>query len=152
MQLSPYFSLAELTASSTALRLKLDNTPTLEALQQLQRTAQMLERVRAQLGGRAVIVTSGYRGRQVNAAVGGVTSSDHMQGMAADIVVPSYGTPYDVAKALAPHISALGIGQLIYESVGASRWVHVSTRVPAQAVNRVITVHSKQTLVGVQQV
>lgn len=152
MQLSQHFTLAELTASSTAVRLRLDNMPTPEALQQLQRTAQMLERVRAQLGGRAIIVTSGYRGRQVNAAVGGVTSSDHMQGMAADIVVPSYGTPYDVAKALAPNISALGIGQLIYESVGASRWVHVSTRVPAQAVNRVITVHGKQTLMGVQQV
>lgn len=152
MQLSKHFTLAELTASNTATRLGLSNQPTPEALQQLQRTAQMLERVREQLGGRPIVVSSGYRNSEVNRAVGGVTSSDHMQGMAADIVCPKYGTPYDVAKALAPHISVLGIGQIIYESVGGSRWVHVSTRIPAQAVNRVITVRGSQTMVGVQQV
>lgn len=82
MKLTEHFTLAELVASSTARRLGLDNTPTADALQQLHRTAQMLERVRSFLGGKAVIVTSGYRNRQVNAAVGGVTSSDHAQGMA----------------------------------------------------------------------
>lgn len=152
MRLSTHFTLAELTASNTAVRLGLSNQPTPEALQQLQRTAQMLECMREQLGGRPIIVTSGYRNSEVNRAVGGVTSSDHMQGMAADIVCPKYGTPYEVAKALAPHISVLGIGQIIYESVGGSRWVHVSTRIPAQAVNRVITVRGSQTMVGVQPV
>lgn len=112
----------------------------------------MLERVRGFLGGHALIVTSGYRNRQVNAAVGGVTSSDHAQGMAADVKIPGYGTAYEVAKALAPQISALGIGQIIYESVGGAQWVHLSTRIPLQAVNRVITVHGKTTLVGIQSV
>lgn len=152
MQLSKNFTLAELVRSSTAQRLGIDNTPTAEALQQLQRTAQMLESLRAHLGGKPVLINSGYRNRVVNAAVGGVTSSDHAQGMAADIRVPAYGTPYEVAKALAPHISALGIGQIIYESVGGAHWVHVSTRIPAQAVNRVITVSGKQTLLGIQAV
>lgn len=152
MQLSKNFTLAELTASSTAQRLGLDNTPGADALQQLHRTAQMLERTREHLGGRPIIVTSGYRSRQVNAAVGGVTSSDHAQGMAADVKVPAYGTPYEVAKALAQQINALGIGQLIYESVGGAQWVHLSTRIPAQAVNRVITVHGKNTMVGIQRV
>lgn len=152
MNLSKNFTLAELVRSSTAQRMGVDNTPTADALQQLQRTAQMLERVRAHLGGKQVLINSGYRNRVVNAAVGGVTSSDHAQGMAADIRVPAYGTAYEVAKALAPHISELGIGQVIYESVGGAHWVHVSTRIPAQAVNRVITVSGKQTLLGVQQV
>lgn len=153
MNLTPHFTLAEMTASSTAKRLGLDNTPTAEALANLSRTAQMLERVRAQLGGKAVIVTSAYRGRQVNQAVGGATSSDHMQGQAADIQVPSYGKPYDVARALVPHLDALGIGQLIYESSGASQWVHVSTRVPTKPVNRVITIAVGQgTYIGVRDV
>lgn len=152
MNLSEHFTLAELTASSTARKLGLDNTPGADALQQLHRTAQMLERVRTYLGGSAIIVTSGYRSRKVNEAVGGVTSSDHAQGMAADVKIPTYGTPYEVAKALAPQISALGIGQIIYESVGVAQWVHLSTRIPLQAVNRVITVHGKTTMVGVQQV
>ena len=150
MQLSQHFTLAELTASSTAARLRLDNTPTPEALQQLQRTAQMLERVRAQLGGRAIIVTSGYRGRQVNAAVGGVTSSDHTTGQAADIVAPGYGMPLQIARALAPKVSVLGIGQLIYERIGKKAWVHVSTRVPASQANRVITITDKGTVLGIQ--
>lgn len=152
MQLTPHFTLAELTRSNKAAKLGLDNTPTPEALQHLQRTAQMLERVRTALGDKPIIITSCYRNRAVNAAVGGVTSSDHMQGMAADIACPKYGTPHDIAKALAPLISQLGIGQVIYESVGGIRWVHVSTRIPAQAVNRVITQHGKKKLVGIQQV
>ncbi|MDR0213243.1 MAG: DUF882 domain-containing protein [Comamonas sp.] len=153
MQLTPHFTLAEMTASTTARRLGLDNTPTDEALANLQRTAEMLERIRTHLGGKAIIVTSGYRGRQVNQAVGGATSSDHMSGQAADIQVPAYGKPYDVAKALAPHIDALGIGQVIYEVNGNSHWVHVSTRVPAKQSNRVITIAvGRGQYLGVQRV
>lgn len=151
MKLTPHFTLAEMTRSSTAVSRGLDNTPTADALQRLVLTAQMLERVRAHLQA-PITVTSGYRSRAVNEAVGGVTSSDHAQGMAADIVAPGYGTPYQIAKALAPHISALGIGQIIYESVGGKRWVHLSVRVPDKPVNRVITVHGRNTLVGIQEV
>jgi len=153
MKLTEHFTLKELTDSNKARELGVDNTPGPDALQQLHRTAQMLERVRAHLGGHPVTPTSGFRNRRVNEAVGGTTSSDHVQGMAADVVVPGFGTPYEVAKALAPHVAALGIGQLIYEvSAKGSRWVHLSTRIPAQAVNRVITQHGKTFMVGIQRV
>ncbi len=152
MQLTPHFTLLELTRSATADRLRVDNTPTPKALDNLKRTAQMLEGVRSVLGV-PVIVTSGYRGPVVNRAVGGATSSDHLQGQAADIVAPKYGRPYDVAKALVPHINALGIGQIIYEKSGSSEWVHVSTRMPDKPVNRVITVVvGKGAQLGVQDV
>lgn len=149
--MTPNFTLKELTNSSTAVRLGLSNTPEGTHLRNLQSTAQMLERVRALLG-KPVTVTSGYRSRAVNEAVGGVTSSDHSTGQAADIVCPKFGAPYAVAKALAPHIDALGIGQLIYESIGGKQWVHVSTRMPAKPVNRVITMTGKGVQVGIQQV
>lgn len=153
MQLTPHFTLSELTRSSTAERLGLVNTPDATALANLQRTAHMLEGIRAHLGGKPIIVTSGYRGRKVNEAVGGATSSDHLAGQAADIQVPSFGKPYDVAKALAAELDRLGIGQIIYEVNGNSRWVHVSTRVPAKPANRVITiVVGKGTYLGVQSV
>lgn len=152
MKLSEHFTLSEFTRSNKAASLGLDNTPTPEALQHLQRTAQMLERVRAHLGGKPVSISSGYRSRAVNAAVGGKHNSDHMMGMAADIRVPGYGTPYEVAKALAPALAVLGIGQVIYEIDGDARWVHVSTRVPEKAINRLITVHGRNTLAGVQKV
>lgn len=150
MQLTPHFTLAELVASSKARQLGIDNTPPQELVPRLVRTAEMLERIRTTLGV-PVIVTSGYRCQPLNRAVGGVTSSDHTQGHAADIVAPGYGTPYRVAKGLAPLIDTLGIGQLILEGVGGKVWVHVSTHVPERAVNRVITITGAGAQVGIQE-
>lgn len=150
MQLTQHFTLAELTKSSTAERLELDNTPPPEVLPALTRTAEMLERIRSTLGV-PVTVTSGYRAWAVNKAVKGATTSDHAQGRAADIVAPRYGTPLQIARALAPLVDVLGIGQLIYERFGSTSWVHVSTRVPDKRVNRVITITSAGTQLGVQE-
>ena len=150
MQLTQHFTLAELTKSSTAERLGLDNTPPPEVLPALTRTAEMLERIRSTLGV-PVTVTSGYRAWAVNKAVKGATTSDHAQGRAADIVAPRYGTPLQIARALAPLVDVLGIGQLIYERFGSTSWVHVSTRVPDKRVNRVITITSAGTQLGVQE-
>ena len=150
MQLTQHFTLAELTKSSTAERLGLDNTPPPEVLPALTSTAEMLERIRSTLGV-PVTVTSGYRAWAVNKVVGGVTTSDHAQGRAADIVAPRYGTPLQIARALAPLVDVLGIGQLIYERFGSTSWVHVSTRVPDKRVNRVITITSAGTQLGVQE-
>lgn len=150
MRLTPHFTLAELTASSTAQRLGIDNTPAPELLPRLVRTAEMLERIRATLGV-PVTVTSGYRNRAVNTAVGGVTTSDHTQGHAADIVAPRYGTPTQIARALAPLIETLGIGQIILEGVKGKQWLHVSTRVPDKLANRVITITDRGTQLGIQE-
>ena len=149
MKLSPHFSLAELTASATAQRLGLDNTPAQELLPRLVLTAEMLERIRSTMGV-PVTVTSGYRAPAVNHAVGGVTSSDHAQGHAADIVAPGYGTAYDVATKLAPLVSTLGIGQLILEGVKGKQWVHVSTRSPEKFANRIITITDAGARTGIQ--
>ena len=150
MQLTKHFTLAELTNSSTAQRLGLSNTAPPEIVPRLLRTAEMLERIRATLGV-PVIVTSGYRAPAVNKAVGGVTSSDHMQGHAADIVAPGYGTATQIARTLAPLVSTLGIGQIILEGVKGRQWVHVSTRVPDKPANRVITITDKGTQMGIQE-
>lgn len=151
MQITSNFTLGELVSSAKAKSLGIDNTPPAAAVVNLRVTAEMLQRIRDRLD-RAVIVTSGYRCPALNRAVGGVTSSDHVQGQAADIVVPGYGTPYDVAKALAPLVSMLGIGQLILEGVGGKRWVHVSTRVPDKPANRVITITDAGAQLGIQPV
>ncbi|MBV7541023.1 D-Ala-D-Ala carboxypeptidase family metallohydrolase [Acidovorax sp. sic0104] len=150
MQLTQHFTLAELTASNKARQLGLDNTLPPELMPRLVLTAEMLEAIRRQLGV-PVTVTSGYRSRDVNKAVGGVTSSDHTQGHAADIVAPGYGSAYQVAKALAPLVSVLGIGQLILEGVKGKQWVHVSTRVPDKPANRVITITDAGTQLGIQE-
>jgi len=150
MQLTKNFTLAELVASSKARQLGIDNTPPPELVPRLVLTAQMLQAVRDKLGV-AITVTSGYRCRQLNQAVGGVTSSDHTQGHAADIVAPGYGTPTQIARTLAPLVSVLGIGQLILEGIKGKQWVHLSTRVPSVPANRVITITDRGTQLGIQE-
>lgn len=150
-RLSPHFTLAELTASAKAVSLGLRNVPDSAALYQLAKTAQMLERVRELLGV-PITVTSGYRSPAVNAAVGGRTSSDHLKGMAADIVAPGFGDPHAVATAIAPHVSTLGIGQLILEGIKGKQWVHLSIDPVDNPINRIITITDAGTVAGIVEV
>ena len=147
-QLSPHFTIAELTASSKAKQLGIDNTPPVEIIPRLIMVAEMLERIRSAVNV-PVIVTSGYRCQRLNQAVGGVTSSDHTQGHAADIVAPKFGTATELARLLAPLVSVLGIGQLILEGIKGKTWVHVSTHSPEKAINRVLTITDAGVSVGI---
>lgn len=118
-KLTDHFSLAELTASETAARRGIDNTPSPEIVKNLIRTVQLLERVRVLLGSKAILVSSGYRSPALNAAVGGSKTSAHMQGLAADFICPGFGTPLAVCQRL----ESLGLefDQLIQEGT----WVHI---------------------------
>ena len=151
MQLTQHLTLEEFTRSGKAAELGLDNTPPPELLPRLILTAELLERIRATLGV-PVTVTSGYRSPKVNLAVGSSSGPDHPHGYAADIVAPAFGTPYEVARALAPLVSTLGIGQIILEGIKGKRWVHVSTHTPEKAINRIITITDSGVLVGIQPV
>ena len=121
-KLTPHFSLEQLTASSTAERLEIDNTPPAEILPHLQVLADGLEKVRIALGlfNNGLYVDSGYRCPELNAAVRGAKNSAHMTGYAADFIAPSVGTPLEIVKMLAA--SSLQFDQLIQEG----SWVHVS--------------------------
>ncbi len=154
MNLTENFTVAEFTSSDTARRMGIDNSLPATLLPQAQRTCEMLERIRAHLAWLArrpvpIIVTSGYRCAHLNAAIGSGPGSDHVRAMAADIKAPAFGTAYEVAQALAQHVDGLEIGQLIHE-FGA--WVHVGTRRPERAVNRVITISRAGTQAGVVEV
>lgn len=81
MKLAPHFTLAEMTVTSTGI----DNTPDSEQhLRNLYVAAYGMECIRAMLGGLPIHVSSAYRNRQVNSAVGGVPTSDHPLGFAVD--------------------------------------------------------------------
>lgn len=148
MKLTPHFTLAELTASATATRLGINNTPAPELLPRLIQLAEMLERIRTTLGV-PVIVTSGYRCEALNVKVGGATTSDHPHGHAADFVAPAYGSASDVATLLAPLVAVLGIGQIILEGVRGKQWVHVSTHSPEKSINRVLTITDAGVVPGI---
>jgi hypothetical protein len=123
--LTEHFTLAEMVASDTATACGIDNSPTPEIVDNLTRLAEVLEDIRTICGNNIVLVNSGYRCEALNEEVGGVEDSAHRYGLGADIVIPDYGTPTEICAALAPHLEALGIDQLIDESNGDARWVHI---------------------------
>jgi zinc D-Ala-D-Ala carboxypeptidase len=145
-RLSEHFTVAEFTASRTALARGIDNDLPIELLANARATAAMLERIRSHLSdlkGRTVpiIVTSGYRSQALNSAIGGSPRSDHLQALAADIRAPSFGSPLEVARALEGVTDEMGIGQLINEFPDTGNgWVHLSIQAPEREINAVITV------------
>jgi hypothetical protein len=130
--LSENFSLQELTYSETASREGLSNRPDAEALANLKRLADVLEKIRSLCGDNPVTITSGYRSPEVNAAVGGSASSAHMYGLAADLIIPGYGDPIDVCLAIEPHIAEWQIDQTINE-YPPDGWIHVGLSEPPDA-------------------
>jgi hypothetical protein len=66
-----------------------------------------------------IFITSGFRSFDVNIAVGGRFNSQHLEGKAADFIVPSMNLIYVFNIIL----QKLSFDQLIYEF---SRWIHVS--------------------------
>ena len=115
--MTPHFTLAELTVTDHR---SLDNTPDPAALANLQRLAVFLELVKDRLGGRPIMVSSAYRSKAVNAAVGSSDRSQHLLGTAADIRIPGM-TPDAVVRAVMA--SGLAYDQVIREF---DRWTHLS--------------------------
>lgn len=132
-----FFTIAELTVSSAAKRLGLDNTPTPEAERALQVLAvHVLDPLRSALGSR-LRVTSGYRSPAVNEAVDGSATSQHMKGEAVDLVVDGLR-----AEQLAQLIERSGIpfDQVIWYAPERGGHVHVS--VTAMKKNRRVVLHA----------
>lgn len=125
MKLSTHFTLAEFTVSTTAVRLGIDNTPPAEIRRVLIDTADRMEGARAILCEQAgrdipIILSSVWRCAALNRAVKGSKNSAHTRGRGVDFTAPAFGTPLQVARALAR--SSLGFDQLINEF---SVWVHL---------------------------
>lgn len=140
MNLSPHFTLEELTASSTALRLGKVNNPEPDCIETLQALAvNVLEPMRTRLN-RPIVVESGHRAPWLNALVGGQPNSQHMTdmvlGAAADVkpldmdlfTAAKLVTAPDVDEVIAPFVD---FDQLILERYTPGTrvgWLHVSWR------------------------
>ena len=118
--LSPNFSLAEFLESDTAIRRGIRNIPSPTALVRLRNTAVGMEKVRNILGDVPILISSGYRSPKLNAAVGGSSTSDHIDGDACDFKAPAFGAPINICHAIVK--SGLRFDQLIEEGT----WVHIS--------------------------
>ncbi len=130
-----YFTIEELCASDTARRRGIDNTPDAVKRQKLQTLIeQLLDPIRAAWGG-PIAVNSGYRSPALNRAVGGVSTSQHLKGEAADITV---GSTADNKRLFDKIVAMQAAGritfdQLIWEKGSATGpdWIHISYRAGA---------------------
>ena len=120
MNLSPHFTLEELTRSEAAARNGWDNSPTQEEIANLQRLAYLLEKVKEAVGNKPVMISSGFRSKQVNDSVGSKDTSQHRIGCAADIRVPGM-TPRQVVEACIA--ASVLFDQIILEF---DAWTHIS--------------------------
>lgn len=122
-QLSPNFSLAELTKVSKYP----DNTPGQAEMFALEAWCENIgEKVREALG--PVTCTSGYRNPRVNKLVGGAVSSQHLKGEAVDIKVAGVHNA-DLWTWIVENLDFdQCIAELLSETNGQSGWVHVSYR------------------------
>jgi zinc D-Ala-D-Ala carboxypeptidase len=135
MNLTPHFTLDELTASESAERNGWDNTPNDQELENLKRLADMLEQVKVVLGGKPIMINSAFRSKKVNDSVGSKDTSQHRIGCAADIRVPGMTPDEVVRKVIA---SGINFDQIIREF---DRWTHISV------ANSVDTTPRKQALI-----
>jgi len=115
-----HFSIAELCKSATAEKLGIKNVPCASEIDNLTALVEnVLDPLREKYG-KKIDINSGYRCLKLNKAIGGVQSSQHVKGMAADL---DAGSKAENAK-LFELLRVMDFDQLINESNFS--WVHVS--------------------------
>lgn len=118
-----YFTLDEMIHSDTADRLCIDNTPTSEAIQCIDDlVTNVLDRLRSEWN-HPIVVTSGYRCKELNAAVGGARNSQHLKGQAADIISDDLE---EFRRFVRRWCKDNDFDQCIFEHSSDSEWIHIS--------------------------
>ncbi len=132
-----HFTMIELTRSTSARKLGIDNSPSGEHRGNLEMlVAMLLDPLREawavrcaneKWGTPALNVTSGYRGFRLNGAAGGSKTSAHCVGFAADIV-PANGRLAEFKAFCREYLTGKAFDQMISEdenAAGIPRWIHI---------------------------
>jgi zinc D-Ala-D-Ala carboxypeptidase len=128
MKLSAHLDLSEVTRSDSAKRNGISNIPTPEHLENFKKLAQhVFEPIRNHFGV-PINISSGYRSKALNKAIGGSSTSDHCYGRAIDIDMDGSSsgvTNNDIFHWIKDNLK---FKQLIAEfpEVGKLGWVHVA--------------------------
>ena len=117
MNLGKHFTLSEMTVTNTGLV----NTPSKIEINKLTMLVQNVLDPLRELYGKPITVNSGYRSPLVNKKVGGVPTSEHVKGQAADI---TGGSKEENIKLFNLIKDNFNFRQLIDEY--DYKWVHVS--------------------------
>ena len=121
-----YFCVEEMISSATALREGIDNRPSKCAYHLLHvLVEQLLDPIR-EAWGEPIVVSSGYRCKELNTLIGGVKNSHHMLGCAADLIAGNKADHRRLFKLIQQMQKAgqIKFTQLIWE--GDGRWIHIS--------------------------
>jgi zinc D-Ala-D-Ala carboxypeptidase len=128
MKISEHLSLVEVTRSETAKRKGISNNPTAEHLENFKILAEnVFEKIRGHFGV-PIHISSGYRSKELNSAIGGSQTSQHSKGQAIDIDMDGSGDGVSNADVYNFIKDKLDYDQLIWE-FGTDKnpdWVHVS--------------------------
>lgn len=121
---APSFKYKEFVRSDVAIRLGINNIPTDEEWEKIELLAVMvLQPVRNHFG--RIKITSGFRAKKLNKAIGGSTTSNHCRGEASDIEPLEEGvTLLDVIKWIYENLE---FRTLILE-FPLDGWIHVDYR------------------------
>ena len=127
MQKYPHFELTEFIKSPKALSNGIDNSPTFEIVSHIEELiSKLLEPMRVAYG-KPLTISSGYRCPKLNQIVGGVPTSAHKTGYAADIQVKNIE---DLFNFVTEWVKAKGImfDQIFIETKGSTKWLHVGLK------------------------
>jgi hypothetical protein len=131
MKLSENLSLSEIIRSESAKRKGVSNMPTEEHIANLKVLAEKIFQPIRENFRVPILISSGYRSKELNAAIGGSLTSQHCSGEAIDIDMD--GTPHGVTNLDIFNFikDKLDFDQLINEfpKDGNPDWVHVSYKV-----------------------
>jgi hypothetical protein len=128
MKISEHLDLSEVMRSDMAKRKGISNQPTPEHLENFKKLAEnVFEPIRKKFN-KPIIISSGYRSKALNEAIGGSSASQHCKGEAIDIDMD--GTSGQITnKMIFDYIkNSINFDQLIWEfgSNDNPDWVHVS--------------------------
>ena len=128
MIISEHLSLSELIRSDSAKRLGVTNMPTAEHIINLKALAEnIFEPIRAHFRC-PIYISSGYRSAELNKALNGAKSSQHLKGEAIDIDMDGSSNGVTNAMVYDFIITKLDFDQVIWEHGNTENpaWVHVS--------------------------
>lgn len=132
-EITKNFSWEEMEYSQTASRLGIDNSIPAAYRGNMERLVkEVLQPIRERWG-KPIVVSSGYRCERLNKAVGGVSTSQHAYGSAADIhtvenTLKENGKLWDLIASMAKK-GEIECRQIIYEYGQARigpKWIHLS--------------------------
>ena len=127
VKLSQHFTLGELC--KTSVKTKDGNIPSHVHIENMKRLCRWLERLRQRCN-QPIIINSAYRSPQVNKAVGGAATSNHLTGCAADIRCKGIEQAIRYACILLDisDESQEEFDELLIEQKKNSLWVHFAVR------------------------